>query len=313
MKLRMTAVVSVVSAGVLAMPGAASAKVPGQEGGLVALSEPGSVAIHPGETVPVTIAVGNNTNISGIPGVFLNVTVTGGLDLPHSFTNCWYYSNAGIKGAWCLFDGAMQAGGVYAAVPFAISAARHARADEVGGVAFQWGGWGGADTMLANAVRDAGPGSAPVRGSSGTLGLSLTTALPSKKGPPAGTAPVHVVGPLPPTAQLPSGPGKATTASARPSAGVQDAGVQDAGEPVAESTTTPAVPAGGRFTEVTAQPISTGWPSSAAAAGGRSDAELAATGSLRSAPALVGTGCFVVLAGMMLSYAFARRRRKFTA
>lgn len=44
----------------------------------------------------------NNTNISVVDGLVLNVTVTGDLFLPRTFGNCWYYLNGDTKGAWCL-------------------------------------------------------------------------------------------------------------------------------------------------------------------------------------------------------------------
>jgi hypothetical protein len=92
---------------------------------------------------------------------------------------------------------------------------------------------------------------------------------------------------------------------------------------VTGSTPTPesapgTAPAGGQFTALTAQPtsteaVTTSAAAAAAAEGDTSGGELAVTGLNLSAPALGGAACFVILAGMLLSYGFARRRRKFTA
>jgi hypothetical protein len=305
--------VSLAAVGVLAAPPAAMA-VPGEVDGYVALNQPGSVAIHQGETVPVTTGVFYNAHLYSFDGAIMHVSVAGDLNLPRRFTNCWYYVNRDTKGAWCLFRNALMVGTVYQPTPLAVAADRYARADKVGDIAVAWDYLTVAPDMTALkrlAAQDSGSGTALTQGSSGTLGLTPTTQLTmTGVGPPNGTAHVHLVGPFaqsPSTVTPDATPTTAATATATATAA--------AGGPGAGPTTTPgtppgSAPEGGQYTHVTAQPTSTDLLAAAKPASGGS---LASTGPNVPAAVIVAAGCFLTLAGMIVSRLVARRRRKFIA
>src|SRR3954465_14841465 len=104
MKKYLLTAAAAVAAGALIVPAAAQgARVPGHEGGFVALSKVGGGrAVPPGAVVPVTIGVAYNGNVSP-EGVLLKVRAPGGLELPRTFGNCWYFVDSGTEGAWCKF------------------------------------------------------------------------------------------------------------------------------------------------------------------------------------------------------------------
>jgi hypothetical protein len=198
MKKSMITAAFVAAATVFGLPSAALA-VPGAEGNLVALTSSSSALIHQGATVQVTLGVGNNTNVSGIQGVVLNVVVAGDLYLPHRYSNCWYYTHGSTKGAWCLLDGTMQSAGVYVAQGFTVAAAVDASVEQVNGVTFQWVGRSSDDdsaSMRALAVKGSGPGPAPVPGGSRRLVLAQSSELTAAAGPASATAAVNLVGPF---------------------------------------------------------------------------------------------------------------------
>jgi hypothetical protein len=299
--------------GVLVSPPAAMA-IPGEVDGYVAVNQPGSVAIHQGETVPVTTGVFYNAHLYSFDGAIMHVSVAGDLNLPRAFTNCWYYVNRDTKGAWCLFTNTLIAGTVYQPTPFTVAADRYARADRVGDIAVAWDYLSGAPDMSALerlAAQDSGPGTALIQGSSGTLGLTPATQLTiTGTGPANGTAHVHLIGPF---AQSPSTVTPDATPTTPPT--VTATATAAAGTPGTGPATTPdtppaSAPEGGQYTHVTAQPTSTHLVPAAKPASGGS---LASTGPNTSAAAIVAAGCFLTLAGMIVSRLVARRRRKFIA
>ncbi len=284
--------------------------IPGEVDGYIALNQSASVAIHQGETVPVTTGVLYSAHMYSIDGAIMHVSVAGDLNLPRTFTNCWYYVNRDTKGAWCLFTNALMSGTVYQSAPLAVAADRYAHADKVGDIAVAWDYLAIAPDMTALkrlAAQDSGSGTALIQGSSGTLGLTPATQLTvTGFGPPNGTAHVHLVGPL---AQSPSTvtPDATPTTAATATAAAGGPGV---GSKATSSTPPGAAPAGGQYTHVTAQPTSTDL---VAAAKPASEGSLASTGPNVSAAAIVAAGCFLTLAGMIVSRLVARRRRKFIA
>lgn len=296
----------VAAVGVMVTPAAASA-VPGSEGSLVALSAPGTVSIHPGETVPVAIGVGNNTNIMIVSGLVMQVTVTGDLDLPKTLGNCWYYAHGATEGAWCLLPGRVDSGSVHQATPFTVSAARNARADRVGDVVVSWEFAAQDDdlaTMRDAAVRSAGPGATVVRGAAGSIKLVDTTTLTRAAGSPTGSVPLRLD--TPPTVPAsPDDDDDETTVEPPPAASIPH-----------PATTLPADPAThppvASYTRVTAQPAFVA-ESSPAAAPPASDEQLAQTDSAMSFGAVFGTGCFMLAAGLLATQVFVRRRNKFVA
>jgi hypothetical protein len=275
-----------VAAGALAGPSVAlGAKLPGHEGGFVALNELNpdgtvvSVPIRRGESAPVTVGVAFNNNVSP-RGAVLKVQVSGDVDLPRSFDNCWYFVTDDSQGAWCQFERTLQMSTPYALSPFTICAGRRARADRMDPVIVQWfdhdyGAEQGGIKGLAE--QDAGPGSKPVKGSSGPLTLQETDKLVVKNNPPAGSVPVHLVTP---PAQSPTTPPATTPAG---------------------SSTAVATPADAATTQLPAETE----PPAGSTGGG-----LPITGS--KAAMYAGIGVLLVLAGAIGLLA-ARRRTRFTA
>ena len=201
------------------VPAAArAAKVPGHEGGFVALSEPGvAVAIRPGQTVPVTMGVAYNGNVSPL-GAVLRVTVAEGLKLPRTFGNCWYFVAGGTDGAWCEFDRRLTMSVPYVLSSFEVTAEARISAVTIGGISVEWRGDapGGIEAL---AEKDAGPGTTPVTGTGGALTLEVTDKLVlTQAGPPTGVVPVQLVTP-PPTEAAPDTAPTAPPAPPAPPAG----------------------------------------------------------------------------------------------
>ncbi|MEH1127798.1 LPXTG cell wall anchor domain-containing protein [Micromonospora sp. CPCC 206061] len=166
------------TAGVLAVPSVANAADDAPL--FAALSErdeAGRAVTYPirqGESVPVVLGVAN-VGTAASAGVVVNVRVFNDVDLPRTFTNCQYYVDSNLEGAWCEIDQELAAGsGTYALSPFQVAAAREARADRMPAIVFQWfpKDWVDENGGIAEfAKKDSGQGTTPAAGTEGTLGL----------------------------------------------------------------------------------------------------------------------------------------------
>jgi LPXTG-motif cell wall-anchored protein len=163
------------AAGVLAIPSVAQAADGAPLfGALTERNEAGGAKVYPihqGETVPVVLGV-TNKGTGPSAGVVVNIRVIDDLDLPKSFTNCRYYVDHNLHGAWCEIAGELPVGGTYALSQFSVTAAPDAKTFSA--VTFQWfpKDWadknGGIDGF---AERDSRGGPAPVAGTGDELKL----------------------------------------------------------------------------------------------------------------------------------------------
>lgn len=134
------------------------APTPTGASGLVTLAGPPSApVIKPGQTIALPVGV-RNTGGSAVDGVVVNIRVSGGLSLPREFTNCRYYQDGILGGAWCALPQRVGAGAAYALSGFHVTAS--ATAQRVSPVVFEWH------------PASSAPGQAGVAGSGGTLSLA---------------------------------------------------------------------------------------------------------------------------------------------
>jgi LPXTG-motif cell wall-anchored protein len=196
----------------------------------------------PGELTAPTLGV---ANLSGAPvtGAAVQIRVIEGLDLPRTFTNCQYYQDSNLDGAWCQFDEELAVDGTYALTDFKVAIAPDAtRADAV---IFRWAtpaqvSAGGGIEALAR--RDSG-GDESEPGTQGTLRLEPRD-LPLPSTPhPIGFAIVRVVVPSatpttsPSSAAPTTSPTEGTAAPTATPTPPADGG-EGGGLPVTGSTTT---------------------------------------------------------------------------
>jgi len=232
--------------------------------------------IHQGETVPVVLGV---TNRGAVPakGVVANIRVIDDLRLPQTFTNCRYYVDGNLHGAWCEFASDLPVGGTYALTPFQLTATTDAK--KFSAVIFQWfpKDWvdenGGIEGF---AKRDSGRGNAPVAGTGSALALEPRELPVPNETARVGFAYLKLVPPATP----PAGGSPSATPTASPTA-------------TAPATTAPA----------TTTPPATD-------TGGTGGGGLPVTGI--NAVAIAGVGG-LLLAGGVIAFLLTRRRNRFTA
>lgn len=136
---------------------------------------PVTVSVRQGKTVGVTI--GAVAQVSAPPRSAVRVLVGSGLNLPRTFSNCWYFTNGGSEGAWCSFEQVMEQGVAFAPAKFTVTAEAAAEPGSYD-VSFAWAGAPATDSALEGLARgDAGSGITPVQGSGGTLTLVKTPKL----------------------------------------------------------------------------------------------------------------------------------------
>ncbi|GAA3902529.1 hypothetical protein [Actinoplanes auranticolor] len=271
---------ALVTAGVLAVPSVAQAAddVP-LFGALTERDANGrsvTYPIHRGETIPVVLGV-TNRGTAPSAGVVVNIRVFNELRLPRTFTNCWYYTDSNLDGAWCEFEGDLPVGGTYALSPFQVSAAADAK-DFSGSVIFQWfpKDWVDKNGGIKDSAEEhGGPGTTPVAGTGGKLTLEPKELPVPEKTERVGFAYVKLTTPTttPPTTAPTTAPTSAPTAT---------------------PTGTPAAPA----------------PATTPPADGGSGGGLAVTGS--NAVAIAGVGGLLLVAGVV-AFLLTRRRNRFTA
>ncbi|WP_433719715.1 LPXTG cell wall anchor domain-containing protein [Actinoplanes sp. CA-051413] len=267
-----------VSAAVLAVPSVAQAadETP-LFGALTERDANGHSVTYPiraGETIPVVLGV-TNRGTAPSPGVVVNIRVFNELHLPRAFTNCWYYTDSNLDGAWCEFDGELPVGGTYALSPFQVSADADAKAFS-GSVVFQWFPKDWVDKnggIKESAEEHGGPGTTPVAGTGGKLALEPKELPVPARTERVGFAYVKLTAPAttPPTTAPTTAPTSAPTAT-------------PTGTDAAPATTPPA--------------------------DGGSGGGLPVTGI--NAVAIAGVGGLLLVAGVV-AFLFTRRRNKFTA
>ncbi|MDR7273817.1 LPXTG cell wall anchor domain-containing protein [Catenuloplanes atrovinosus] len=261
--------------GALAVPAAAQAAaapaVLGTATDVDAAGKPIPFPIQRGESVPVTVGV-HNYGAEPVSGVLVRIYALNDLDLPKDFTNCRYFTDSNLDGAWCSFDGELAAGGTYATAQFEIAATPDAQPDRVQSVIFSWTPKAEADLggdIDALAAADSSGGVVPVAGTKTALTLA----------PRALTVPAQ-----------PSRVGFAYPRLVTPSA-------------TASPTASPAATASG----TAAAPAPTSTPTSAPAPGGEGGG-LPVTGA--NTAVIAGVGALLVLAGT-IGFLLARRRTRF--
>lgn len=180
---------AVVAAGVLALPSAALA-AGGDTAHLAVLTDrhPNGTGvvypIRPGETIPVVAGVINQGD-QAVSGLAVRLRIVDDLDLPKEFSNCQYFLDDNLHGAWCQIDAELAPGGKYGLSPLHVSAAKDAKkapsalvvevfskkwADDQGGIA-------------ALAKSDSGKGTTPSAGVGGPIGLVVAPDLQLPKEP----------------------------------------------------------------------------------------------------------------------------------
>ncbi|MEU8236056.1 LPXTG cell wall anchor domain-containing protein [Actinoplanes sp. NPDC048967] len=268
-----------VTAGVLAVPSVALAAedVP-LFGALTERDANGrsvTYPIHRGETIPVVLGV-TNRGTAPSAGVVVNIRTFNDLNLPKSFTNCLYYTDSNLDGAWCEFEPELPVGGTYALSPFEVSAEDDAE-DISGSIVFQWFPKDWADEnggIKKFAERDSRGDQAPVAGTGAKLALEPRELPVPAQTERVGFAFVKLVIPAttPPTTAPTTAPTSAPTAT-------------PTGTDAAPATTPPAD-------------------------GGGSGGGLPVTGI--NAVAIAGVGGLLLVAGVV-AFLVTRRRNKFTA
>ncbi|MEV7623973.1 hypothetical protein [Actinoplanes sp. NPDC089786] len=158
--------------------------------------------IRPGESAPVTLGVGNRNDTEFAGGVLVNIRVLNDLNLPREFTNCYYYKDSNLDGAWCQIDQTLEPGGRYQLARFQV-ALEAKQTEKPGAIIFRWypksygEGQGGIHGL---ALRDGDKQRPPAPGADGVL-LLESRDLPVPADPnPLGFAYVKVITPsTPPT------------------------------------------------------------------------------------------------------------------
>jgi LPXTG-motif cell wall-anchored protein len=232
--------------------------------------------IHPGETVPVVAGVVNQGD-KGVQGITVHLRIVDDLNLPAEFTNCQYYVDSNLHGAWCSIDGMVPPVAKYALSPLHVSAAKDATNPGSALIVEFYSkdftdGQGGIEAL---AKADAGKGTTPHAGTGGTLGLTGAPDLPLPKDPKfIGFVSVKLI--------VPSSSGSSSpSTSASPSTGTG-----------ASTSSSPAAPA----------------PAGQGANGGGG---LAITGS--KSAVVAGLGAVLLVGGAAIFFLTRRRRAKFVA
>lgn len=225
MKIRFLAPVAAagVAVGILGLPGAALA-AGGDTAHLAALNDRdknGKVVeypIHPGETVPVVAGVVNQGD-QPVDGIVVNARLVDDLNLPAESSNCLYYVDSNLHGAWCEIDGPLAPGAKFALSPLHVSAAKDATNPGsslmVSFYSKRWADAQGGVEALAKA--DAGRGTTPAAGTGGTLSLTPAPDLPLPAEPKRiGFVPVKLIVPSSSPSSPSTGPGTGTGSPSHP-------------------------------------------------------------------------------------------------
>jgi hypothetical protein len=204
------------AAGMLAVPTAAQA-AEADTAKLTALTEltaaglPVSYPIHPGETVSPVLGV-VNSGTETVQGVVVHIRVLNDVDLPKEFTNCQYYVDSNLDGAWCEIGRDLPVGTTFALDPFHVSAAP--QAEELSSVIFQWYSKAWAEPqggIAALAKAHSGQGTTPAAGTGGEIALTAKELPPSPDPKWIGFSYLKLV--TPPTTPPTSAPTSAPTSS----------------------------------------------------------------------------------------------------
>ncbi|MEU7909053.1 LPXTG cell wall anchor domain-containing protein [Actinoplanes sp. NPDC049118] len=222
---------AVVALGAMSFPAAASA-TDSDGPDLVAVTETDPVTgktkvypVKPGDLSPAVLGVANNSD-EAVDGVVVHIRVLNDLDLPRTFSNCRYYVDSNLDGAWCEFDQELAPGATYAIAEPLVAVAPAAVQKNIGAIVF---GWTTAEDARAKGGIEALAKAESLRGES-TPGSKGAVALEARPLPmPAspnslGFAYVR----LPQAASTPS-TGPATTTPATPAATPTSTGAVAAG------------------------------------------------------------------------------------
>jgi hypothetical protein len=197
---RFLSLVTAVIVAVLMFPSAARA----DSSGLMPLRA-GTADIRPGQNIPLELGV-KNTDKQTVDGLVVNIRVDAGFDLPRSFTNCRYYTDGNLEGAWCALSGSVGGGKAYTLGNFHVAAAAHAQ--RLGPIVFQWysATWAESQGGLgALAGGNAGDGQTSIAGTGDTLTLTTASSTSKTVSSPVGTAYLRLItSTATPRAPLPS-------------------------------------------------------------------------------------------------------------
>ncbi|WP_250030095.1 hypothetical protein [Paractinoplanes maris] len=313
-----------VTAAMLAMPSTAWAAAADEPPQLVALANASAGdqqtyrPFHAGESLPVKAGIAN-VGAAPVRGVVVDLYITGEMELPRDWTNCEYYGDDGVDGAWCEFDSDLQAATSYLLSPLSIAG----RADAIRikyphSLNITWypkayaSERGGIHDLAQSAPSQGGR--EPVKGTKVPLSLSKADLpVPAGEGdsnPRAGVAFYFVLRTATPTPTIATPPTDPPGHPSSPEA-------SDSPEPTGTATTTSDPAPSSPTTTATVTPTATdpaaGVPATTPPADGQggSGGGLALTGSNT---ALVAGGGLVLLLAGAGGYLITRRRRtKFVA
>ncbi|MEV6345649.1 LPXTG cell wall anchor domain-containing protein [Actinoplanes sp. NPDC051851] len=230
------------TAGLAALPGAAFAA----EGVVFSAQTGASVPVHPGETVPVPLGVAN-VGDQDAAGIVINIRVVNDVELPTTFSNCRYYIDSNVEGAYCRFDTTITPEKVYRVDGFRVSTT--AAATTVTPVIFQLltletaEKLGGIDALAADA---AGQGNPVVTGTGAATTLAVSDLTLQRENATVGFASLTLILPsAPASASSPATASASASASASTTATAATTSGEDGGGlPVTGSDTTTIVGAG---------------------------------------------------------------------
>ncbi|MCY1141649.1 hypothetical protein OWR29_26940 [Actinoplanes sp. Pm04-4] len=312
-----------VTAATIALPSTAQAAAAEPEPQLVALTNASAGDLQTyrpfqkGQTLAVAAGIAN-VGATPVRGVVVDLYVSGEMELPRDWTNCEYYGDDIVNGAWCEFDTDLQAATSYLLAPLTIAGKADAsRIKYPHTLNFSWypksyaAENGGISGLARNAASQ--EGREPVRGTKTPLTLQKANLpLPTGEGSnnPRGSVGFYFVLRTPtPTSTSPTPPPPGSPMPTVPS---------DAPEPTETVTTeptptptsaTPSTPTttAPPTTEPTAGPAAPADPADGEGGGGG----LALTGS--NTALVAGGGLVLLLAGAGGFLVARRRRTKFVA
>ncbi|MBM2619466.1 hypothetical protein JIG36_28325 [Actinoplanes sp. LDG1-06] len=265
-----------------------------------------------GQSLPVAAGIAN-VGAAPVRGVVVDLYVSGEMELPRDWTNCEYYGDDIVQGAWCEFDTELQAATSYLLNPLSIAGQADAsRIKYPHWLLFSWypKSYAEENGGIRNLARNASSqeGRDPVRGTK--LPLTLQKAdlpVPTGEGSnnPRGSIAYYFVlkPPASPTATPTTSPTPTVVPPGNPTSPVPS----DSPGPTETVTTDPTPTATSASPSATAAPATTTDASTGQGGGGG----LALTGANT---ALVAGGGLVLLLAGAGGFLFTRRRRtKFVA
>jgi LPXTG-motif cell wall-anchored protein len=278
---------AVLTAGVLGLPPAAQAagRDTAKLSTLTAADSAGKSVInpiHPGETVAIGLGARNKGD-AAVDGLVVSLRVQDDLYLPKEFSNCEYYEDGAMHGAWCQIDGQLAAGASSGITPFHVSALKNASKIRGGMMIATYSkAWADTQGGIEALAKSAAVTGGPAAGAGGKLELGAAAPAPAKDWGPVGFSYYNLI------SASPSGSSSSSTGTGTGTG--TGAGTGTASPSASATSSSPAAAATGQHNDGGGLPI-TG-----------SDTVIA-----------IGAGV-LLLGGGAVAFAVARRRRaKFVA